>query len=159
MNKRLVLIAVLIALSLSCSNKGVLSIEAGVVYKMGGMQPVARVTFHLLDDDLENILQKAGYTGDKGSDVVTRYAIASQFPDQNQPFYGQAKIVIQSHIVQSVTTDFSGKAQFEGVPSGRYYIMGVTETRGGFAFWNLRVDVKPGKNSVVLDQNNAVMAL
>ena len=63
------------------------------------------------------------------------------------------------HILQTITTDFGGKASFQPVATGTYYLMGVTETpSGGWAVWNLRVDLKPGQNSVTLDQNNAAHA-
>lgn len=39
---------------------GVLSIQVGIVYKMGGSQAVARVPFFLLNKDLNAILSDAG---------------------------------------------------------------------------------------------------
>jgi hypothetical protein len=66
---------------------------------------------------------------------------------------------IKPHIVQSITTDLTGKGTFERVAAGTYYLMGVMKTPRGHATWNLKVDLKPGNNSVTLDQNNAVTAV
>jgi hypothetical protein len=65
---------------------------------------------------------------------------------------------LKEHTVQIVTTDFSGKATFNDIKPGSYYIFGRTQTRGGFAVWNLFVEIRAGANSVFLDQNNAVAA-
>lgn len=65
---------------------------------------------------------------------------------------------INEHIVLTVKTDFEGKARFEGLPPGRYFLFARTETRGGSAVWNLAIDIRPGQNSIVLDQSNAAVA-
>ena len=60
------------------------------------------------------------------------------------------------HFVQVATTDFQGRAAFENIEAGDYWIMGATQTRADFAFWNYKVTVKPGENKVLLDQSNAL---
>ncbi len=58
----------------------------------------------------------------------------------------------------TVTTDFAGKAQFQDVVPRTYFLFGFTNTRGGFATWNLHITVSSGQYSVVLDQKNAAVA-
>jgi hypothetical protein len=136
---------------------GNISIEVGIIYKMGGNQPVARTEFMLLDQSLENILAEAGVPqGQTG--VLSSYAFARLYPNQFPGMAERAQAAIKQHTVQSVSTDFSGKAQFTDIKPGNYYIGGLASTRGGFAIWNLPVEVKAGQNSFLLDQNNAATA-
>jgi hypothetical protein len=81
-----------------------------------------------------------------------------RYPSQFPGVAERAQAAIKQHAVQTVSTDFSGKAQFTDIKPGNYYITGLSGTRGGFAVWNLPVEVKAGQNSVLLDQNNAATA-
>src|SRR3989440_1997242 len=54
--------------------------------------------------------------------------------------------------------DFQGRASFPTIAPGKYWVVGFTRTRGGCAVWNLPILLKPGENSVILDQKNAVEA-
>jgi hypothetical protein len=141
---------------------GVLSVQAGIVYKMGGAQAVARTTFHLLRKDLVDILTSAGLRADKNMDLLTTYAFAVRFQSSKRNysnFYQVATAAIAPSIVATTVTDFSGLAQFPAVPAGSYYVIGYSETRGGFALWNVSVGIPTGQSAVVLDQNNAAIAL
>jgi hypothetical protein len=147
----------------------VLSIETGLVFKSGDVKPLARTEFHILDESLANILRNAGLkppksygeTGEADRDYVSAFAFASKYNSNPtyQEFYPRAIEALKPHIVQSVTTDFSGKAKFAPVAAGTYYIMGLGSTPRGFVIWNLKIDLKAGENPVVLDQNNADIAL
>lgn len=144
-------------------------LETGLVFKSGDVKPLARTEFHLLDDSLPNILRNAGIkppnnlesTGDANSDYITAFAFATKYSSNSsyREFYPSALQAIKPHIVQSVTTDFGGKAKFSPVKSGTYYLIGFSATPRGVVGWNLKVDLKAGDNSVVLDQNNADIAL
>ncbi|MDX6402963.1 MAG: hypothetical protein QOH70_418 [Blastocatellia bacterium] len=140
-----------------------LSFEAGLVYQSGDVKPVARVTFYLLDDDLGKILKGAGLktcllsSGNADVDLISTFARSSRAPSLECyiDFYPAAITALKPHVLQSVTTDFGGKASFATVAAGMYYLMGVTGTPRTAVIWNLKVDLKPGQISVTLDQNNA----
>jgi hypothetical protein len=134
-----------------------LSIEAGIIYKMGGNQPVARTEFMLLDQSLETVLREGGVSEGR-TGVLSTYAFAVKYPEQFPGVAARAAQAIKSHLFSSVSTDFAGKAQFADLKPGSYYLAGLTSTRKGFAIWNLPVEVKTGQNSVFLDQNNAATA-
>lgn len=134
-----------------------LSIEAGIIYKMGGNQPVARTEFMLLDQSLETVLREGGVSEGR-TGVLSTYAFAVKYPEQFPGVAARAAQAIKSHLVSSVSTDFAGKAQFTDLKPGSYYLAGLTSTRKGFAIWNLPVEVKAGQNSLFLDQNNAATA-
>jgi hypothetical protein len=153
----------------SAPKKITIKIKAAIVYKMGGPQPVARVTFHLLDDSLEQIVigPKALAVGNDAPAekreeflALNKRLAASLYGYALAKGGGDAHEMLQkidAHTVKTVTTDFDGTASFEDVPSGRFFIVGATETRGGAAVWNVQVDVS-GDQTVILDQNNATIA-
>jgi hypothetical protein len=141
---------------------GVLTVQAGIVYKMGGAQPVARTTFHLLRRDLLEILGGVGLRSERNMNLLQTFAFATRYHTTTKnyaEFYQVAAAAISPNIVATMVTDFSGIGQFSSIPAGTYYLMGYTETRGGFALWNVPVAVSTGQNGIVLDQNNAAIAL
>ncbi len=133
--------------------------KAGIVYKFGGAQPAARVTFYLLDDNLQTILRKLDWLRDKdwaytfGHNMTT----SSSGFEANRQYINET---IKPHIVQTGTTDFDGTAKFEGLRPGTYYLAGVAETRGDFVVWNVPVNISEAQTTVniILDQNNAAYA-
>ena len=150
-----------------------ISIEAGLVYQSGDVKPVARTTFYLMDNQTSNILRDAnvkpqattslGSAGIEAGTPEFTFGVdlahgAKDSPNEEPGFFGAAMEAIRPHIIQTVTTAFSGKASFKPVPTKTYYIMGAKATPNGFAMWDLRVDLKPGQNSIILDQNNAIEA-
>ncbi len=134
-----------------------LSIEAGIIYKMGGNQPVARTEFMLLDQSLEAVLREGGVSEGR-TGVLSTYAFAVKYPEQFPGVAAAAQRAIKAHLVSSVSTDFAGKAQFTDLKPGSYYLAGLSSTRKGFAIWNVPIEVKAGQNSLFLDQNNAATA-
>ena len=131
-----------------------ITVKAAIVYKMGGAQPIARAPFYLLDDSLDNILSNAGFKAESSDGSVTfafEYGMAATYHSESEQFK-KMQAAIQPHIVKTASTDFDGTAKFDRVKAGIYYIVGVAETRGGFAVWNLKVEAG---ESVILDQNNA----
>jgi hypothetical protein len=138
---------------------GILNLEAALVYKMGGVQPVAREKFYLLDQDLEKILRESGMKNNKNVGYIATFGLAIQYPDQYAGEKEKALSAIKRHVQYSVTTDFEGKAKFNDVKAGSYYLFGITESRKAFAIWNTKIEIKAGENSIVLDQNNASVAL
>jgi hypothetical protein len=57
--------------------------------------------------------------------------------------------------VGRVQIDAKGKAQFPPLPAGTYYLVGSAVYDNRQMIWDLRIDIKPGANSVTLDQRNA----
>lgn len=140
-----------------------LAIEAGIIYKMGGNQPVGRTEFRLLDTDLISLITASGYTPPSSSvhlqdpkeELLLHWAIDSGYSSKSSALL-QIDESILKHTVQTVTTDFNGKAEFTDIKPGQYFVFARAQTRTerGFAIWNVPVEIKPGRNSVTLDQNN-----
>lgn len=157
------------------SAKGTLSVEAGLVFNSGDVKPVARVNFYLLNDNLEAILSKAGIephqtidpkasrgallgginAPQKAVSFVESYAIWSSSPDLYDDKLQQSQEALKSHIIATMTTDFSGKGDFSQVKAGNYYLMGVGGTGKQAVLWNMPIEIKAGKQSVILDNKNA----
>jgi hypothetical protein len=142
----------------------ILSLEAGLVFQSGDIKPVARTEFHLLDESLTKILRDAGVqprpgdrdTSDRG--IVFSYGLARKFGgDQNLPVGVQEAVT--KHIVATTTTGFDGKAKFNAVPQGTYYVFAMASTPKGFVIWNVKVELSSAEAAVTLDQNNAVIAI
>ena len=139
-----------------------LSFDTGLVFKSGDVKPMARTTFYLLDDSVENIMKAADVTN--GADM-SLFSGSSLHQTLSLSYYGKnlekysvvyAKTMeaIKPHIIATVTTDFSGKGQFEAVPAGTYYLFGIGQIFKEVAVWDLKADLKSGQNSLTLDQNN-----
>jgi hypothetical protein len=60
---------------------------------------------------------------------------------------------LQSRAISTATNDFEGSGSFENISAGKYYLIGVTQTRSGIAIWNLPVNT--GDQTILVDQSNA----
>jgi hypothetical protein len=149
-----------------------LSIEAGLVYKSGDVKPVARSEFYLLDDDAEKILtdakieKKGRLKNWKEMAFINSYAAAklcvhrlTRCPalKDSWDLVRDADNALKAHIIKSATTGFDGKASFEAVPAGTYYVMGVYLRDESFVSWNVKVELKSESQQMILDQNNSSM--
>lgn len=137
------------------SSEGVtLKIEAGIVYKQGGPEPVARTTFALLDLDIHVELKEMPATEGRAKltdNALTELVITcgSQMPD--------AMAAIQKRTRYTLTTGFDGKAELRNIEPGVYMLFGATHTRGGCAVWLIPVTLRTNQ-SLTLDQYNAISA-
>jgi hypothetical protein len=166
-------------LAVGCSLfRSTLTIDAQIIYNMGGPQPVARQTFYLLDADLLSLkaddpkikarLDSATDEKDKLSLTMSAMLLAAlKNAVENQDMAEKSgKSLLRSvelsksywepHLVQSMQTDFKGHGVFENLKPGNYWLVGMTETRAAFTFWNLKVSLARGENKLMLDQNNAL---
>lgn len=128
--------------------KGTLHIETAIIYAIGGVQPVAREDFYLLDTDLISILKQVE-PNRKEDELLGNLGLAYKLHNAEKHF-----AAIQQHAKYKVTTDLQGKAQFQNVEPNTYYLYGITSTRSGAAIWNLKTTVKAGQNSEILDSKN-----
>ena len=149
-----------------------LSIEAGIIFRSGDVKPVARTLFYMLDDDIGKILKEAGVkfpivrgANNKPPEALTpedfagMFGVYAKYGDHGgETFYADSMAALKPHIVKTVTSDFTGKATFDPVAAGTYYLMAVAPTPQGYAMWNMRLELKPGPVAVSLDQNNAIFA-
>lgn len=130
-----------------------LSLQNGFAAQPGVANPLAAGHgFVLLKDSLEAALTKGGFRPPPGmSPIKGMVSVCAA----GQPDCRQAYTAIAADGVAGAKTDVNGKAQFPAIPAGTYYLFGTTRYNNVLLLWNLKVDVKPGQNSVTLDQRNA----
>ena len=139
----------------------------------------------LLDDDAERILQRAGVEpGIMGSRIGMLSFFDGGTQVENVPMLNQVAALlghegmaqeiskgarddyecamrsIRAHSAASVTTDANAQAVFTNLLQGTYYLFGRfyrmrKPVRRGGMYWNLRTEIKPGANRLVLSVSNA----
>ena len=152
---------------------GTLEVEAAIIYSMGGTQAVANDTFYILDKSAEEIINASGHKpqpkdfqrlepSHRKTEVPPEVLnslywlqIVLKYPEYFGDVVPKSLAEIKKQSVKSTNTDLQGKARFEGLEYKRYYIFGMTKTRGGFCVWDLPIEIKEVKQSIILDQKNA----
>jgi hypothetical protein len=95
------------------------------------------------------------------SSLVVSLKLAMSFAGNERcpdckPFLDRAVAGMTPHIVGRVNTDFAGKATFDPIPEGTYFVVGVADLpRYQTLIWNVQVQLKPGSSVLLLDANNA----
>ena len=118
-----------------------------------GSEPVAEETFALLNQDLSKVLTDAGFQAAPGKSLLRTFAGCTG-PDPNC-IKGIQGLV--GHLVARAQSDDDGKVSFPGVAPGTYYLMAIAADYGPQPFiWNVRVELKGGRNTVALTPGNAV---
>ena len=174
----LILVCTLLIGGCSKVQETTLLIQARIIYDVGRLQPAAGTPFYLLDVDpfslneddlapqnedalkteLEKVARKVGLT----NFFLLRYHAYKKtvFPyDDAKAFLGAVKSgrpLWGPHLIKEVTTDSEGRAKFEGINPGTYWLLGQCETSHAFTLWNVSVDVSQGPNAFLLDQDNAL---
>jgi hypothetical protein len=64
---------------------------------------------------------------------------------------------VKADAASAVRADANGAGTFPGVPPGTYYLMISARYNNQGLVWGQAVQLKPGANSLTLDQNNAVV--
>ena len=94
-------------------------------------------------------LAKAGFSGANPIDAWL-HACA-----QKQPTCSAGMKAMTASSVGLLTMDPAGRAQTPSLPSGQYFILGFAPYNGKPLVWHRPYFLRPGANSVVLDQTNA----
>jgi hypothetical protein len=136
----------------------VLSVASGIAAPAGTANPIAGRAFILLRDSFDNVLAKGGFATPAGASpyIAMLKSCANRSPDCQK-----ASEAINGAGAAGTRLDATGKATFTAVAPGTYYLMGSgvlmapNPADRKILFWDLRVDLRAGTNSVTLDQNNA----
>jgi hypothetical protein len=108
----------------------------------------------VLKDSLESVLATAGISAQAGSSRISAWARACERSTRDA-ICQQGGSGVNNYLVARTGFDGTGMAVFNNVPSsGTFYV--VTETPSTHhLLWNLKVDLKPGANSLTVDERNA----
>lgn len=131
-------------------DKGTVSLEAKVLGKTGGAQPVRNVRFYLLRKDVDSILNDADIENDTGQGLLTALGMSVVFPSQYGELNKKAFAAIGKQTAYNITTDGSGKAQLKDIKPDNYYLFAITKTGSGYTLWNAPVTIQAGQNALIL---------
>jgi hypothetical protein len=136
--------------SAPASGDAVLAVTAAAPTPAGGTTPVAGKTFLLLNAELTGILTAGGFQPTQGRSLLRTLAHCQN----TDPNCQKGSMALLGHVVGVATSDASGKAGFAGVAPGSYYLMAAAESGGQPILWNLKVELKPGQNALLLTPRN-----
>jgi Prealbumin-like fold domain len=129
-----------------------LSIVSGFAPQPDTPNPLAGHPFTLLRTSMVNIVIKSGVTipPDVPAGKFLGDVCATRTPDCQ-------KIVdaIKANVASAVRADANGAASFPALPPGTYYLMIATRYNDKNLVWSHAIQLKPGPNSLTLDEHNA----
>jgi len=125
---------------------------SGFPSQSGAPNPLTGHALFLLKNGFSDVLVKNGMPPPAGATPLQGWDLACQ---KALPQCAQALAVLRPYMAAVVRMDASGNATFAGVPAGSYYVFGTTHANRLALGWDVRVDLRPGANSLVLDQRNA----
>jgi hypothetical protein len=130
-----------------------LSVVSGFPAQPGAPNPLAGRPYVLLRDSYANAIAKGGVSVPAG---MSPYNYAGSACGNRTPDCQKINDAIKANAASAVRADANGAGTFPGVPPGTYYLMISTRFNNQSLVWGQAVQLKPGSNSVTLDQANAI---
>lgn len=134
------------------TGNAVLTILSGLPAAAGAPNALRGHSYILLRDDFATVVAKSGVAMAPGASPVKTLGIAC---GNRTPDCQRILASVQAESASAIVADAAGKGVFPGVPAGTYYLMISGAYNNQLLFWNFRVVLKAGPNSVTLDQRNA----
>lgn len=137
----------------SAAGSATLTITLGIPSRPGQVLRPGQV-FILMNENFETALKQQGFEPSSGSSILKSAFVCNTATPNCQ----KVTATVKAHSVGVVRVDPEGKATFPGVAAGTYFLVSRVEYPAfseRFLVFNLRVDLKPGANSVTVDQQNA----
>lgn len=133
------------------TGSGVLAISA-FPPQTGAANPLAGHLILLMKGSMNDLLVKTGMQPPAGKTAVQAWDTACA---QKAPLCQQMVVGLKPYVARVAKADAAGNATFSNLPDGSYYVFTSTHNTNPGLAWDVRVDVKSGSNSIVLDQKNA----
>jgi hypothetical protein len=130
-----------------------LSVISGLPAQPGAPNPLAGRPYILLRDSYANALAKGGVVVPPGTSA---YKYAGAACAGKTPDCQKVSEAIKVSAASAVRADATGSGTFPGVPPGTYYLMISARFNNQSLVWGQAVQLKPGPNSITLDQSNAI---
>ncbi len=129
-----------------------LSIVSGFPVQAGAANPLAGKPYTLLRDSFANIVTKAGVAIPVGTSAYKAFVMAcgNRSPDCQKILDG-----VKANAASAVRSDANGSGTFPGLAPGTYYLMISAVYNQQGLTWGQPVQLKPGANTIKLDQTNA----
>ena len=114
---------------------------------------LAGKTLMVLKEDLEGILTKAGINAPPPTSRISAWTGACQRSPRD-PVCQQGINGLRSYVVATAIIDQNGTLVFNNIPTlGTFYVVADT-SYSNHLVWNVRIDLKPGANSLTLNEQN-----
>lgn len=110
------------------------------------------ILYILLREAYPNIVAKAGVAVPAGT---SPYKFMGAACANHTPDCQKVMAAVTAQAASAARADANGKASFPGVTTGTYYLMISTRYNNQPLVWDMPVHLKPGENSLTLDQANA----
>ena len=127
----------------------------GVVAGLGSgptFAPLSGASFLVLRHSADDVLAGAGFRSRPGTGAIKAWADECR---RRAPGCQQGAAGLRADALGMLRTDAQGRAQTPPLAAGTYFLFGSGRRPDhGEAFWNLRVELKPGAREVTLDQRN-----
>jgi hypothetical protein len=134
------------------TGNAVLSVASGFPAQAGVTNPLAGRPYLLLRDNVAAVLAKSGVPIPAG--VLPQEAVMAACEKQ-KPECQKYLAAISADAASGLRSDANGKATLPGVPPGTYYLTASTKIGSLNLYWNIKLDLKAGPNTLVVDQHNA----
>jgi hypothetical protein len=136
----------------SPTGNAVLTITSGLSSEPNVPNPLASLTYVLLRNSFAATLAKGGITVPPGT---SPFLALNEACGKRTPECQPSIQALNAANATGARADLNGKATLPGVTPGVYYVMLSARYNNQPIYWDLKVELKPGANSVVLDQHNA----
>ena len=140
----------------SQTGAAVLTVTSGFAAQPGAVNTLAGKPLVLFRESFGEFLKRKGmFQGPPGAPAklpplgVWAYSCQTGSPACKQALYEMRPLS-----AGEAKTDADGRGVLPRVPPGTYYLFSLAPHNGRLLVWDLRVDLKPGANSVTLDQRN-----
>ena len=129
-----------------------LSISSGFPTQPGAPNPLAGRAMILLKESFNNIVRNSGIQIPAGTSAFhALQAECQKGPNECK----QLLSAVAAYSAGSVKVDADGKATFPPVAAGTYYVYGAVQYNKQALLFDLKIDLRPGANSVTLGERNA----
>ncbi len=129
-----------------------LALTSGFPAQPGAPNPLAGRPYIILRDSYANIVAKAGVTVPAG---MSPYKFVGTACMNKTPDCQKVNDAVKSSAISAVRADANGTGTLPGVPPGTYYLMISARYNNQGYVWGQPIQLKPGPNSLALNQSNA----
>jgi hypothetical protein len=129
-----------------------LTIVSGFTTQPGAPNPLAGHPYILLRDNYTDVIAKGGITVPPG---VSPYKFVGMACVNHTPDCQKGSDAVKANAISAIRADANGNGTLPGVPPGTYYLMISTRYNNQPLVWGQAVQLKPGANTIKLDQTNA----
>jgi hypothetical protein len=129
-----------------------LSIASGFANQPGAGNPLAGRPMTLMKESFDNVVRKSGVQIPAGTSAYHAFlAECQKGPNQCK----QLLTAMAAYSAGNVKLDADGKATLPAIVAGTYYLFGSVQYNQQPLLFDVRIDLKPGANSVTLGERDA----